>query len=392
MNTDNKVGYKSTEDFILDKKFSLWVLNPDDELDTYWGLFLAAHPEKEDQIRDAVRIIKAFQPVEPAIPEYRLNKILEKVLLLNQQRFLGRYHQLRHAAVWALVIGVAGLIMLSVPTKDKFPLTADNTTIQKGKVILSNGVTHEFNSEQSVITHSSSGHLTINNDTVNLSGDPNNSLKSSMNQIIIPFGQRSEVTLEDGTHIWLNSGSRLSYPSEFKDDSREVYLIGEAFFEVTTDARKPFFVNTPDFKIKVLGTKFNVCSYNDDPTVQTVLLEGKVSAGKNSLFAGMVDMVPGERLVYEKTENKLVSDKVDVQLYTSWINGYLVFKNEPTTEVFKKLERHYNQIIKTDPGLEKITFSGKLDLKDHLKEVLENISFASSVRVIEENGTLLIKQ
>ncbi len=96
---------------------------------------------------------------------------------------------------------------------------------------------------------------------------------------------------------------------------------------------------TRDFKIKVLGTKFNVSSYSEDRTIQTVLLKGKVSAGNIKLFAETIDLYPRERIVYDKAGDSLTKEKVDVQLYTSWINGYLIFDNEPTTEVFKKLER-----------------------------------------------------
>ncbi len=215
--------------------------------------------------------------------------------------------------------------------------------------------------------------------------------EAAMNQIIIPYGKRSESTLADGTHIWLNSGSQLSYPSRFKTHSREVYLTGEAFFDVTEDVSKPFYVMTRDFKIKVLGTKFNVSSYSEDRTIQTVLLKGKVSAGKNKLFAETIDLYPGERIVYDKAGDRLAKEKVDVQLYTSWINGYLIFDNESTTEVFKKLERYYNQRIIASEKLGGNTFSGKLDLKDNIKDVLENISFASSVKVTEENGSFIIK-
>ncbi len=122
-----------------------------------------------------------------------------------------------------------------------------------------------------------------------------------MNQIIIPYGKRSDITLADGTHIWLNSGSQLSYPSEFKTDSREVYLSGEAFFDVKANPNKPFYVITRDIKIKVLGTRFNVSSYNEDNTTQTVLLKGKVTTGKNKIFAQTIDLMPGERMIYDKT-------------------------------------------------------------------------------------------
>ena len=385
-------NYRTTEDYILDKEFTCWVLHPNNDNCFYWESFLTEYPEKREQISDAILIIKSLQPIEPIVSEQRLFKILQKVRDQNKSKFLSNYRWAKYAAGFALLIAIGSLIWLSIQVKDEFPVAADNNTLQKGKVILSNGLTREFETEQTTIKQTASGSLTINDDTIKVSNDKGATIASAMNQIIIPYGQRSEITLVDGTHIWLNSGSQLSYPTEFKKDSREVYLTGEAFFDVTSDAAKPFYVITREFKIKVLGTKFNVCSYSEDHTVQTVLLKGKVSAGKNALFSRMVDLLPGERMVYDKENNELVKDKVDVSLYTSWIYGYLIFENEPTTEVFKKLERHYNQSIQAGPGLEKVTFSGKLDLKDNLKDVLENISFASSLKISEENGIIIIKQ
>jgi len=382
-----------TEDFVLDKKFLSWVLNPDKKRDLFWNTYLSEHPEKRDQISDAIFIIKSIQPIELAIPEQKLTKLLQKAKAPKRTRFLDIYRDrlTRYAAGFAMFITAGSLIWFSVHTKNEFPIVADNIT-QKGKIILSNGLTREFNTKQTIIKQTDPEDVTINNDTIKMSVKDEELTKSAMNQIIIPYGQQSEITLSDGTHIWLNSGSQLSYPSEFKKDSREVYLTGEAFFDVKSNASKPFYVITKEFKIKVLGTRFNVCAYNNDRLIQTVLEKGKISAWKNSLFASTVDLLPGERIMYDKENDKLTRDKVNVQLYTSWINGYLLFKNEPTTEIFKKLERHYNQKFNTEVGLDKITFSGKLDLKNKLSDVLENISFASSIIISEDNGTLTIKQ
>ena len=112
----------------------------------------------------------------------------------------------------------------------------------------------------------------------------------------------------------------------------------------------------------------------------------------NKLFAKTIDLIPGERMIYDKKEEQISKDQVDVRLYASWVKGYLIFDNIPITDVYKKLERYYNFKIDAEDGLEKITFSGKLDLKENIKEVLDNISFASSVKVLENNGSYLIKK
>lgn len=389
METEKFINYQTITDFILDKEFTYWVLHPNEELDSFWESFIIEHPEKEYQIRDAVLIIKSLQPIQQEVPQQKLDIIFQKVQPSGKKVKFNWNAGLKYAAAIAILISVGSLIYLSVQTKKQFPIEAANDMFLKGKVILSNGITKEFDTEQTTIQQTSSGNLSINSDTIDINLDQT---ISTMIEVIIPYGKRSEIALADGTHIWLNSGSHLSYPSKFKSGSREVYLSGEAFFDVKTNHDQPFYVITRDIKIKVLGTSFNVSSYAEDNTVQTVLLKGKVTAGKNKLFASTIDMIPGERLTYDKNNSNLSKDKVDVKLYSSWVNGYLVFSNMPITEVFTKLERYYNQLISVEDGLEKITFSGKLNLSDNLKDVLENIAFASSVNVEKKNGSFIIKK
>lgn len=389
MRTDKFKKYHATEDFILDKDFTYWVLHPNGELDMFWDSFINEHPERETQIRDAVLIIKSLQPFQQEIPQQRLNAILQKLKRPDEKVKFNRFNYLKYAAGIAIIAAISSLIYLSVYNRNQFPIEVANDLALKGKVILADGSTKEFDSEQTPIKQTTSGNLIVNEDTIKVNL---NQAKTAMIQIIMPYGKRSDIVLADGTHIWLNSGSQLSYPAKFKKDSREVYLSGEAFFDVKPIPDKPFYVITREIKIKVLGTSFNVSSYAEDNTVQTVLVKGKITAGKNGLLAGTTDLLPGERLTYYKNKSNLLKDKVDVQLYYSWINGYLEFKNEPIAEVFMKLERFYNKDIAIEDGLEKITFSGKLDLKDNFKEVLENIAFASSVKVREENGSFTIKE
>jgi transmembrane sensor len=104
-----------------------------------------------------------------------------------------------------------------------------------------------------------------------------------------------------------------------------------------------------------------------------------------------MNLQPGERMVYDKANTTMTKDKVDVERFSSWVNGYLIFENEPTDQVFRKLERYYNQKIVADNGLDKITFSGKLDLKEDLGQVLDNIAFASALKVTKEEETYTIK-
>lgn len=390
--TIEKILKYDTEDFILDDDFLKWVLHPDKESDLIWSDFLEQHPEKKEQVKEAVFILKALQPVEQTVPQFRLDHLPGEIKPATSPLRKIYFIALKYAAVLILLISIGGLIYFSLNEKHSLPVVFESgESIQKGQMILADGSVFEFETEQTSILQTATGKIAINNDTVVKNIGKPKTDTPAMNQIVIPYGKRSEITLADGTHIWLNSGSQISYPATFASNSREVYLSGEAFFDVKSDHSKPFYVITKDIKLRVTGTRFDVSSYSNDKTTQAVLLAGKVSAGRNQLFSKTVELMPGERIVYNKQDENLLKDKVDVNLFSSWINGYLIFENEPVNEIFKKLERYYNRRIVTEQGLDNITFSGKLDLIEDIGKVLDNISFSSSFSVSSANDIYTIK-
>ena len=184
----------------------------------------------------------------------------------------------------------------------------------------------------------------------------------------------------------------LLYPENMEGHTREVQLTGEAFFDVKTDPQRPFNVITTDMSVKVFGTRFNVKSYKDDHQTQTVLVAGSVSVQTNERFSKGIDMLPGERIVFDRTDERFTKESVDVNLYTSWVDGYLVFDQKPILEIFRELERYYDVKIVTERELRQLTFSGKLDLAENITEVLERISFSASIKYeMIDNGLYNIK-
>jgi hypothetical protein len=390
----NKYPRYLAADFVQDDSFINWVLNPNEISDQFWIKYINNHPEQKNMIDKASFIIRSISRVREPQPPQKLNEILSTILTQSSKRSKTIYLKLlKYAAMFLLLFTIGESINFLEQSHQVFPI-AENTPAhsEKGLVILADGKTHEFDTENTSIQQASLNQITINSDTIKTTQKKTNTQTQLLTKVIIPYGKRSEITLCDGTHVWLNSGSQLSFPSEFEKNSREVYLTGEAFFDVTENVSKPFFVITPEIKVRVMGTCFNIMSYSDDQTVQTVLLKGKVSVGRNKLFTQSMELIPGERITYQKAEELLIKDNVNVQLFSSWVKGFLIFENEPITVVFKKLERFYNQKITTEGGLNKITFSGKLDLKNNIKKVLTNIAFASSVVVTEENSVYYITQ
>lgn len=392
MNFEKYIPY-STEDFVLDSYFMQWVLHPDAESNLFWNEFLRRYPEKKDEIEQAMFLIESFRIDEPVVP----NRALDVEIFLapsgsKHTHTLGR-QLLKYAAVFLLVATMGGIFYYyQFSHRNRFPVEmADSRLFEKGGIVLPDGTINEFETKETQIKQSSSGEITVNDDTLHVSSTEMNSDASAMTQVITPYGKRTQIVLPDGTKIWLNAGTTLSYPTSFSNKSREVYLSGEAFFEVAKDKSRPFHVITGDLKIKVTGTRFNVTSYQNDTFTQAVLVEGKIFASKNGIFAKDVELTPGERVVLDKSENRLSKQKVDVEQYASWINGYLIIRDEPIDEIIKKLERYYDRKIIAEKLSQDIRFTGKLNLADDLNKVLQNIAFSAAFTIEYKNDTYIIK-
>ena len=194
-----------------------------------------------------------------------------------------------------------------------------------------------------------------------------------MNQMIVPFGSQAKTILSDGTVVWLNSGSILKYSDHFGDKSREVSLSGEGYFEVVSDLQRPFFVNTEDLCIKVLGTSFNVSSYRNDFITEINLVEGKVDV-YNKHDKDEYSLLPDEKLVYLKNTNNTSVYKVNAANATLWTTGQLSLVDATLEDISNSLERKFDvQIsIETDK-IKNEMFSGTLDLNQSLMAILDYI-------------------
>lgn len=174
-------------------------------------------------------------------------------------------------------------------------------------------------------------------------------------------GKMINITLADGTKVWLNGGSKLTYPEKFRGDKREITLVGEAFLDVAHDAQKSFIVHTGAIRTQVLGTSFNVKAYPEDHVVKVDVLTGKVGvigASNNAKRSQTIFLTPAEEVVFN-TDNNLAVKKemVDVNALTAWRNGELVFKNMPLPEVLNTIEHRFNVKINADLNLVRCSIS-----------------------------------
>lgn len=217
-----------------------------------------------------------------------------------------------------------------------------------------------------------------------------NDLASLYNTIEVPYGEQSQITLYDGTKVWLNSGTKFRYPVVFNAKTRNVFMEGEAYFNVSKDAEHPFVVSAGQLKVQVLGTHFDVCAYPDDDAFSTTLVEGSVNVINTTNGKG-VKLKPGEQVILNRETDELKHLNVDTELYTSWKENLLKFEDAPFEEVIQKMERWYDVKIKVDPAIntkERYTMTIKTE---SLREMLQLISRTTKIKYEIKVNTVLIK-
>lgn len=190
-----------------------------------------------------------------------------------------------------------------------------------------------------------------------------------------PRGSVSEVILPDETVIFLNADSRIRYTMNGKKGQREVYLEGEAWFDVVKHGKKEFLVHTPFYDVRVTGTQFNVKAYESDNEIATTLEEGEVmiTSGKGCNIAGEIRVKPGEQLIYNKGTNRLAMQEVNTKWFTSWKDNKLIFVNMSLDKLVVLLERKFGvDIVVTDRELLDLHFDGTIK-NETIIEILDII-------------------
>jgi ferric-dicitrate binding protein FerR (iron transport regulator) len=243
---------------------------------------------------------------------------------------------------------------------------------------------------------------------------------TDLQQVYVKPGSKSKIILPDGTVVRLNGSSRLSYSNNFNKSIREVNLEGEAYFDVTKDAKHPFIVHTSNIDIKVLGTLFNVKSYAQDPTIETTLLRGSIEVyDKNDASAPKVILRPNEKLVFTKKANEKITapnksvvnpiknispdenisisnippNKPDsMKEETSWVYNKLVIDDDDFTKMAEKMERWYGVKIEIQsPQLQQYHFKGIFE-NETIEQALNALQLTVKFKYIINKDVIIIKQ
>lgn len=194
---------------------------------------------------------------------------------------------------------------------------------------------------------------------------------SQLLEVSNPRGMLSTITLPDGTKVTLNGGATLSYPTLFIAENREVSLSGEAYFDVKKDEKQPFIVHAEDLQVKVLGTQFNVKSYQEDDYIQITLNEGKV--GVNVASEQEIEYLqPDQQVCFDKKNRTFTKEDVNARFFSAWKDGQLYFRGTPFYEVALQLERRFNVDIEiVSPKLRETSYYGEFVRGENLDQILQ---------------------
>ena len=379
------------EKYIEDPLFIEWVFRPTDEAEAYFLRYMEEHSEEKNdllKLRKELRLL-SFPP--ELLSEERKDQLF-KTTLTNMLRSRNKKRVvkfpvsvLKYAAVAVLILAVGTIVYISQPRQSIDLKLTENLFLknanQNPTLFLADGSRHAISGSEVQIDFTVPGKINANGETINTAIESSN---ENPDLLVVPFGKKAKVTLSDGSQIWVNAGSRIIFPKQFAEKKREIYLVGEAYFEVAHDKNKPFLVKTSTVTIRVLGTSFNVSSYPDDDFVSAVLKEGKIRMEENDagILFSPVDLLPNQMAVFKKDGKGIQVRNAEAENFTIWKDGVLRFENEEINSLIIKVERFYNVSIELknqETGKERIT--GKLDLNAGMPEVFEYISKVSHAKI-----------
>jgi transmembrane sensor len=213
--------------------------------------------------------------------------------------------------------------------------------------------------------------------------------EEAYNTIKIPIATTYVLKLSDGTKVWLNSESELTYPVTFSQKERRVILKGEAYFEVSKMANKtPFIVETGNFQTLVLGTCFNISSYADNSNQHITLTEGSVRVG---IKDNQMLLAVGDQLRFNQQTGSILKEQVNVNEFISWIDGQTWFNNTPLNELIIMIKRFYGiKVLLSHESLSTLRFSGKLTKTYDVKKIIDLISESANLKWIVEGDTIIL--
>ena len=378
--------YKA-DDFLTDDYFidSMHHSTPDSEL--FWKNLIL---KEEIDVNEFIAAYSFFNDVHKnvkVVSDENLDKLwsrIENTTKRKQHKKLWiKFSKYVAAASVMLLIGSISFFMLNNNQNTSSPIKdyAEENLIHIQNrdteiVVLSGDKKITVGGTQADLEYDTDGNLKLNTEDVTTKKSKSTNIENpKYNQLKVPFGKRAFLKLSDGSSIWVNTGTTVTYPTSFSSKIREIYVDGEVYAEIVSEPKRPFIIKTEKLDVQVIGTSFNLTAYKADNSTNVVLVNGKVNV--SPLNGKPTSMKPNQ--LYTYTEQSSTLRNVNVENHTSWREGIYIFRNEPIENVLLRLARYYNVTMKLPLEPSGINCSGKLELKDELNQVLSGLSEISSM-------------
>ena len=401
MNTYKKY---TIEELLLDDYFISSTLHPTQDSKEYWDYLLQNGYVQTDDFERATLFVHAVQSPKEKMFRKEKELLWERIEIENKKILANKIRRLHRVS---LLAAACITILLGVTITSYFYREKDKTSINPMALleqktiepvgediclILSDSEKMNFKEKSADVRYNKKGEVKVNSQTllkeehVNSEEKENSQLKeeeTTYNQLIVPKGRHSTLLLSDGTKLWVNAASHVVYPVVFDREKREIYVKGEVYLEVARNESVPFIVKTDRMEIEVLGTSFNVKSFdaieeNSDVVLVTGSVNVRTESGKN------VELKPNQRFSYAK-DGKSIIENVDVYDYICWKDGLMRFKSENLSNILRRLSDYYGKDICWGKEIEDLKCSGKLDLKEDMENVLDGLTKMLPV-VYSKNG------
>ncbi|HRF35419.1 MAG TPA: DUF4974 domain-containing protein [Cyclobacteriaceae bacterium] len=334
---------ENVKQLLNDDYFVKWIVNPDHECESFWRVWMERDPARAEYVNEAKQYIigkVAFdkQALSSTKREAIWNTIQNRIQQPEKQQTSTWYGKVvRYAAIVVVIISAVAVFRRVVPLEPEAIAAEDFAR-----------------------------------------------------EAVAPNGTRITLHLNDGTTINLNAGSRIRYPEKFSSGKREVFLEGEAFFQVKRDIQRPFIVHSENIQTTVLGTTFNIKAYPGSDQVDVALVTGTVVVMDTIRKDNAFQLVPSQRATYSKRSQQIVRSSFDLNEIARWKDGIITFKDASFDEIEETLERWYGVefIVRKKPNVEN-DFNGSFD-NESLETVLKGLSFSLNFEYVIRDKTIYI--
>ena len=365
--------------------------------------FLNAYYNLFDQQEDGISQLNTSQKI--SIKNEISQGVKSQISALEQEEIktvplFVKYKWLAIAVVFGVISSVAILFLNNENPKEQIAnvnTEPAKNTINPGSnnavLTLANGNQISLNDKENGILASQSGVIIKKNKDGQLQYQIKADAPAGINTISTPRGGQYQLILVDGTKVWLNAASSITFPTQFNDSERKVEIIGEAYFEVAKNVKKPFKVKSKNQIIEVLGTHFNVNTYDDEVADRTTLLEGSVSVSK--IANGKVQtatskiLKPGQQATVSANQSQINIAIAHEDEAVAWKNGYFKFNKADIQTIMRQVSRWYNVDVEFKGEMNKDLFVGKINRSEHVEEVL-SILERSKINVAIKGRTIII--